>query len=98
MSKLLKINELILPDFLPSGLFISLALVVSLFIYRPWCYFFCPFGLDGWMAEKISLFKIKVDYDKCIAFRILMQNGFDARNMPGGYITYRTVANNGQLR
>jgi len=33
-----------------------------------------------------------------IACRILEQNGFDARNMPGGYITYRAVANSGQLR
>jgi len=33
-----------------------------------------------------------------IACRILEQNGFDARNMPGGYVTYRAVANSGQLR
>jgi len=52
-----------------GGLFIGLILVSSLFIYRPWCHFFCPFGLVGWMAEKISLFKIKVDYDKCISCR-----------------------------
>jgi NAD-dependent dihydropyrimidine dehydrogenase PreA subunit len=52
-----------------GGLFIGLILVLSLFIYRPWCHFFCPFGLVGWMAEKISLFKIKVDYDKCISCR-----------------------------
>ena len=52
-----------------GGLFIGLILVSSLFVYRPWCHFFCPFGLVGWMAEKISLFKIKVDYDKCISCR-----------------------------
>jgi polyferredoxin len=50
-----------------GGLFIGLVLVVSLFVYRPWCHFLCPFGLVGWMAEKISLFKIKVDYSKCIS-------------------------------
>ncbi len=50
-----------------GGLFISLVLVTSLFVYRPWCHFFCPFGLVGWLAEKISIFKVKVDYDKCIA-------------------------------
>lgn len=33
-----------------------------------------------------------------IACRILEQNGFDARNLPGGYVTYRAVANSGQLR
>ncbi len=52
-----------------SGLFIGIILVLSLFIYRPWCHFFCPFGLVGWLAEKISFFKIKVDYDKCISCR-----------------------------
>ncbi|MFC1794110.1 rhodanese-like domain-containing protein, partial [Planctomycetota bacterium] len=30
-----------------------------------------------------------------IACRILEQHGFDARNLPGGYITYRAVANSG---
>jgi NAD-dependent dihydropyrimidine dehydrogenase PreA subunit len=50
-----------------GGLFIGLVLIASLFIYRPWCHFLCPFGLVGWLAEKVSLFKIKVDYDKCIS-------------------------------
>jgi len=47
-------------------LFIGMILIAALFVYRPWCHFFCPFGLISWMAEKISLFRIKVDYDKCI--------------------------------
>ncbi|MBN2181605.1 MAG: 4Fe-4S binding protein [Sedimentisphaerales bacterium] len=50
-----------------GGIFLGLILVASLFVYRPWCHFFCPFGLVGWLAEKISIFKIKVDYDKCIS-------------------------------
>ena len=50
-----------------GGLFIALVITMSLFVYRPWCHFFCPFGLVGWLAEKISVFKIKVDYDKCIS-------------------------------
>jgi polyferredoxin len=50
-----------------GGLFIALVIAMSLFVYRPWCHFFCPFGLVGWLAEKISIFKIKVDYDKCIS-------------------------------
>ncbi len=52
---------------LAGGIFIGAASVASLFVYRPWCHFFCPFGLAGWIAEKKSLFKIKVDYDTCIA-------------------------------
>jgi polyferredoxin len=47
--------------------FVGAILALSLFTWRPWCHFFCPFGLAGWVAEKISLFKIQVDYDKCIA-------------------------------
>jgi len=44
-----------------GGIFIGTILIGSLFAYRPWCHFFCPFGLVGWLAEKISFFKIKVD-------------------------------------
>ena len=52
---------------LAGAAFAGVVLVLSLFTYRPWCHFFCPFGLAGWIAEKISLFKIQVDYDTCIA-------------------------------
>jgi len=51
---------------LAGAAFIAAILVLSLFTYRPWCHFFCPFGLVGWIAEKVSLFHIRVDYDKCI--------------------------------
>jgi polyferredoxin len=47
--------------------FIVCLLVLSLFIYRPWCHLFCPFGLLGWVFEKISIYKIKVDYELCTA-------------------------------
>jgi len=47
--------------------FSSVVLVASLFVYRPWCQLFCPFGLVGWLLEKISIFKINVDYETCIA-------------------------------
>jgi CoA-disulfide reductase len=36
-----------------------------------------------------------VGFRSYVACRILEQNGFDARNMSGGYITYRAVANRG---
>ena len=47
-------------------IFLGAMLFCSLFVYRPWCHLFCPFGLIGWLIEKISIFKIVVDYDKCI--------------------------------
>ncbi len=55
------------PQFLTifGSIFLTIMLVSSLFIYRPWCHLFCPFGLTGWIVEKFSWFKIQVDYDKC---------------------------------
>lgn len=50
-----------------GGIFIAMILVASPFVYRPWCHLFCPFGLVSWVFEKISLYKIQVDYDTCIA-------------------------------
>ncbi len=50
-----------------SWIFICAVLVAGLFIYRPWCHLFCPFGLVGWIVEQISIFKIHVNYDTCIA-------------------------------
>ena len=46
-------------------LFLAFLLTTSLFIYRPWCQFFCPFGLLGWLAEKTSLFRIRVNQETC---------------------------------
>ncbi len=51
----------------PGAVFAGVVLAASLFVYRPWCHFFCPFGLVGWLGEKISIAKIRVNYDTCIA-------------------------------
>ncbi|MBN2123791.1 MAG: 4Fe-4S binding protein [Deltaproteobacteria bacterium] len=50
-----------------GAVFVGALLVVSLFVYRPWCHLFCPFGLAGWVLEKISRVRISVDYETCIA-------------------------------
>lgn len=55
---------------LAGGIFLGFVSIISLFIYRPWCHFLCPFGLVGWLLEKISIFKVKVDYNKCISCQI----------------------------
>jgi NAD-dependent dihydropyrimidine dehydrogenase PreA subunit len=47
--------------------FLGILLLMSLFVYRPWCHFFCPFGLVGWLVEKVSRIRISVDYETCIA-------------------------------
>lgn len=50
-----------------GSVFIGIILLSSLFVYRPWCHLFCPFGFVGWLVEKTSLVKISVDYESCIA-------------------------------
>jgi NAD-dependent dihydropyrimidine dehydrogenase PreA subunit len=52
---------------LVGGIFIGVLIMSSLFVYRPWCHLFCPFGLLGWCVEKLSLVKVSVDYSTCIA-------------------------------
>lgn len=52
---------------LAGGIFVAGLLVLSLFVYRPWCHLACPFGLAGWFVEKFSLTRVSVDYQSCIA-------------------------------
>ena len=52
---------------LSTIIFLGILLVASLFVYRPWCHLLCPFGLAGWLVEKISFNKISVNYNTCIA-------------------------------
>jgi len=54
---------------LAGAMFAGVVLAASLFVYRPWCHFLCPFGLVGWLGEKISIAKIRVNYDTCISCR-----------------------------
>jgi len=41
------------------------ALVLSFFVYRPFCQLICPFGFISWLAERVSLFRVRVDHDAC---------------------------------
>jgi len=38
---------------------------LALLIYRPFCQFICPFGLISWLAERLSLTRVRVDTDRC---------------------------------
>ncbi len=44
---------------------IVLALVLAVATYRPFCQFICPFGLVSWLAERVSLVRVRVDPDRC---------------------------------
>ena len=50
---------------LTGAILVGLLLVASLFVYRPWCHFFCPFGLVSWLLERFSLNRIRVDESAC---------------------------------
>lgn len=57
-----------------GALAIGALLAISLFVYRPWCHLFCPFGLVGWLVEKVSLARVQVDYGSCIACEKCVQS------------------------
>ena len=44
---------------------VIITLLVSLVFYRPFCQLICPFGLISWIAEKFSIFRVKIDKEKC---------------------------------
>jgi len=47
-------------------LIVAIVLLVSFFTYRPFCQFICPFGLISWIAERLSIFGVRIDKNKCI--------------------------------
>ncbi|HJH32636.1 MAG TPA: 4Fe-4S binding protein [Methanosarcinaceae archaeon] len=44
---------------------VSVVLIASLVVYRPFCYFACPVGLLTWLLEHVSIFRIRLDPEKC---------------------------------
>ena len=44
---------------------IGVVLIASIFVYRPYCYLICPVGLLTWLLEYVSIFRMKVDRNKC---------------------------------
>jgi len=45
---------------------LPLFVLLSLFVYRPFCHFICPFGLYSWILENVALSKIRINEEKCI--------------------------------
>jgi ferredoxin len=45
---------------------VAIYLAISLFFYRPFCRFICPFGFLSWFVERISLTRVRIDFDRCI--------------------------------
>ena len=44
---------------------IVVALVLALAVYRPFCQFICPFGFISWLAERLSLMRVRVNPNLC---------------------------------
>jgi len=51
---------------LVSGVFFLGLAVAGVFFYRPWCRFFCPFGLVGLLAEQFSVYRPRINEDACV--------------------------------
>ena len=47
------------------GLTVLLALLGSVIVYRPFCQLVCPFGFVSWIAERVSIFRVRIDKDRC---------------------------------
>jgi NAD-dependent dihydropyrimidine dehydrogenase PreA subunit len=54
-------------DFTIISVVITIVVIslLSLFVYRSFCQFICPFGFISWVLEKISLTKVTVNREKC---------------------------------
>ncbi len=44
---------------------VVLALLLALAVYRPYCQFICPFGFVSWLAERLSLTRVRIDHSRC---------------------------------
>jgi len=49
-----------------NGLVVLGVALGSVFFYRPWCRFLCPFGLLGLVAEQVSFLRPRIDEGKCV--------------------------------
>ena len=49
-----------------APIFVILIFGLSLFKYRSYCMFVCPFGLFSWLIQNLSVFRVKVNRDSCI--------------------------------
>jgi ferredoxin len=52
-------------DELPVLIAVIVAVASAFLIYRPFCQFVCPFGLISWLAERLSLARVRVDANRC---------------------------------
>ncbi len=44
---------------------VAATLLLSFVFYRPFCQFICPFGFASWLAERFSLWRVRIDPAVC---------------------------------
>lgn len=49
-----------------APIFVILIFGISLFNYRPYCMFVCPFGLFSWLIQDLSIFRVRVNKNACL--------------------------------
>jgi ferredoxin len=49
----------------PMVVMIVGSLLLGAVVYRPFCQFICPFGFVSWLAERVSLYRIRVSPTRC---------------------------------
>jgi ferredoxin-type protein NapH len=57
----------------PPFIFLVFLVILSLFIFRPFCRFFCPLGVFYGFFNRFALFSIHVDESKCIHCQACMR-------------------------
>jgi len=55
-------------EFETVSILLTVILVISgsFVVYRPFCQFICPFGFVSWIAERFSVFRVRINKEKCI--------------------------------
>lgn len=49
-----------------SPIIIAVILAPSIFYYRGYCQWICPFGLLSWLIQDASIFRVRVNHETCI--------------------------------
>lgn len=44
---------------------LPIMIIASVFVFRPFCQFVCPFGLWAWVLQNLAMNKIRIDKSKC---------------------------------
>jgi polyferredoxin len=58
-----------------AGIALLLTLLISLAVFRPFCYLACPIGLATWLLEHVSIVRIRLDREACTDCDLCVKKG-----------------------